>query len=193
MKLSQEQIRALFDYDAETGFLYWKSRDRSMFVSDRAFNIWRARYEGKQAFTFLCKGYLTGRLFAKHQSAHRVVWCWHHGEWPEQIDHINGVRQDNRIENLRAADAVLNAKNMRRSNRNTSGILGVSWSRRDKKWVAQIRAEGRMMWLGAFREKEDAAAARARASEKYGFHKNHGRSDLFIPAPQPKPKQESLI
>ena len=83
--------------------------------------------------------------------AHRLAWFYVHGEWPKVVDHWNGKRDDNRLENLRDANDSINAQNRREATPgNTSGLLGVSWNTRDKKWVAQIRIDGKNTQIGRF-------------------------------------------
>lgn len=90
------------------------------------------------------------------------------GVWPKgQIDHVNGNRLDNRICNLRDATHAENQRNSKRPKSNTSGIKGVYWDKRSKKWGAHIRFGNKMLNLGRFSEKEDAAAAYKLAALKY--------------------------
>lgn len=96
----------------------------------------------------------------------------HYGNWPQHIDHINGDRLDNRIENLREVDRAENMKNMRMPADNTSGFVGVT--RHYEKWKAQITVNGKHIYLGRFDHKKDAIAARIAANRKFGFHENHG-------------------
>jgi hypothetical protein len=98
------------------------------------------------------------------------------GDFPEdQIDHINGVRSDNRWCNLRAVSRQENAKNKRTPSDNSSGVIGVCWDRREKKWRAEIQSGKVKHALGHFPEFSDAVAARKKAERDLEFHKNHGR------------------
>jgi hypothetical protein len=97
-----------------------------------------------------------------------------YGDEPQDIDHINGNRRDNRIANLRAVDRRENMRNARLRSNNTSGIVGVTFSRDRKKWVAQIN-DGKVRSLGRFDKFEDAVEARKAAERRAGFHPNHGR------------------
>lgn len=93
-----------------------------------------------------------------------------------ELDHINHVRADNRISNLREVSRSQNNKNMPRYKNNKSGVTGVSWYRSAGKWRAQIRVEGKKKHLGLFDEIKDAAKAVEAAEAKYGYHENHGKS-----------------
>ena len=110
----------------------------------------------------------TGEKFSKHL-AHRLAWLYVHGEWPaEEIDHLNRVRSDNRISNLRLATQAENKQNTSLRRDSTSGHKGVSWHKRDKKWVAEIKLHGKKHYLGYFNNINDAIAARK--SEESRLH-----------------------
>lgn len=102
--------------------------------------------------------------------AHRIIWLYVYGYWPiEQIDHINKIRSDNRLINLREATNQSNHRNKNISPANTSGATGVSWHTRGRKWMAQIMVNYEAKYLGLFEHKEDAISARKSAELKYGF------------------------
>lgn len=165
-----EALRQLLRYEPETGQLFWlESR-----AGQHGFN---KQYMGREALAGKHPdGYKQGTLSGKSVLAHRVVWAVVYGAWPiEDIDHINGNRQDNRIENLRAVSRMENAHNVKRRSTNKSGHAGVYWSPSNGKWVAQIMCAGRREWLGLFTTVADAAVARRDAERRYGFHENHGR------------------
>jgi len=173
-----ELLRKLLSYDSATGFLTWKLRPRDLFPNDWQWRRWNTRHAGKPALTAdKGDGYLGGSVMCVRCKTHRVVWALHYGKWPEaDIDHINGNRSDNRIENLRDVSRAENCKNQGIPKNNTSGIIGVHWYRKFQCWRADIKANGRKRHLGYFATKEDAAKARKQAEEKYGYHSNHGRS-----------------
>jgi hypothetical protein len=126
------------------------------------------RQMGKPAGFLTQEGYIVVGYEYEYYKAHRVIWCLYYSQWPiEQIDHINGIRDDNRIENLREATAQENNAFLRKNNK--SGIAGVRWYSKTKKWMAYIRVNYKMIYLGYFCSKDLAAAARKAAEVKYGF------------------------
>jgi hypothetical protein len=101
------------------------------------------------------------------------------GHWPNgDVDHINGDRQDNRICNLRNVTRSENCMNSSISKRNKSGVLGVCWTSRERKWLAQIQHNGKNIHIGSFDVLEDAKAARLNKEKELGFHENHGKPRL---------------
>lgn len=168
------EVTARLSYDAKTGVLTWLARPPSMFKTARDCKAWNTLYAGKPALTAKHgAGYLHGSLCGVPVLAHRVAWVVAHGEWPDKIDHINGVRSDNRLRNLRSVTGKENSKNCRRHSRNKSGITGV-FLRADGRWMANIAVDCRTVYLGLYLTIEEAAAARQAAQRVLGFHKNHG-------------------
>lgn len=163
---SPEVLRQLMEYDAQTGILTWKPRGHPQ---------WDATYAGKEALTGRIDGYKRGKVQEVCVRAHRVIWAYVHGYWPDSVDHINGDRADNRLENLREVTVTQNAQNMKRYENNKSGHTGVIWMKRKERWRATIKILGRNKHLGSFRQIEDAVAARKQAEKALGFHPNHGR------------------
>lgn len=180
------ELRQLLDYNPETGKLFWKERPVEMFAQrgrvprEQGAKMWNNRWAGREAFTATgTAGYKVGALNFVNSSAHRVIWALHYGEWPkEQIDHINGIRDDNRISNLREVSDAENKKNTKRRADNKSGQQGVSWYSKIQKWSAEIKVDGRKLRLGQFSALPDAIAARKLAEKKYGYHENHGREAI---------------
>ena len=165
VEMNQERLKSLLDYNPETGKFIWRvSKRRGVKAGSEAGNI---NSNGK----YRCIG-----IDGKKYSAHRLAWLWYYGRWPEdQIDHINHNPDDNRIENLREVSNQENQRNRRLSRNNTSGRVGVHWHKMEEKWRASIKSNGKNIFLGRFKEKEDAIKAREEAEVKYKFHKNHGR------------------
>lgn len=171
-----ELLRKMLRYEPDTGKLFWRKRSEKMFSYAKGWNV---RFAGKEAFTALSvKGYLRGDVLGVSCRAHRVIWAIVHNEDPlhNQIDHVNGRRTDNRIENLRLVDHTGNCKNAKQRRDNTSGRTGVTWNRQKNKWQAYVNVFGKKKHLGLFPYKRDAIAARVRAEIEHGFHQNHGRT-----------------
>lgn len=176
-RASAEQLRELLHYDPATGVLTWKPRDISLFKSKRDWLIWNTRFAGKQAMTATNEhGYFVGRVFRVLYKAHRVVWAIVHGNHPKEIDHINGVRSDNRLANLRDVDRSNNMRNAARRKDNSTGVTGVSVSKATGKYRAQINTGETYISLGYFDTVAKAAAARKEAEAALLFHENHGRA-----------------
>ena len=172
MTISIEELNELLQYEPCTGKLIWRERQVNN-PRDRAFNT---RNAGKTVYEEPHRGYGRIALLGKRYKSHRLAWALHHGEWPkDQIDHINGVRNDNRIENLRVVTQTENSRNMQIPSNNTSGVIGVSWDKFNRCWEAHIIVAGKKIRLCRTKDFEDAVAARAAAEVKYGFHPNHGR------------------
>lgn len=145
--LTAARLREVLDYNPGTGGFTWKVRP-SCRVS-----------VGGNAGSITDGGYCVIRIDRRIHRAHRLAWLYVYGEWPaNMVDHKNGCRADNRIENLRAASHQLNAQNMRAARSdNSSGKLGVSWDSRRGKWLAQIKdADGKHRHLGRFATPEAA-------------------------------------
>ena len=116
-------------------------------------------------------------LKGKMHGAHRIVWELHNCPIPKgyQIDHINGLRYDNRIANLRLASPTDNQCNKPKCKNNTSGYKGVSWHKSRKCWVAQIAIHKKQKHLGVFETPEDAHRAYVKAAtEIHGSFANFG-------------------
>ncbi len=173
---SKEVLEQLLDYEPDTGRLYWKPRPASMFASEQASRTWNTRYAGKEAFTSLDrKGYVQAGIFNKVYRAHRVIWALVHGDADGHIDHINGNRSDNRLDNLRLVSRKENQRNQKLHSDNTSGVNGVSWKKNRGKWQAYCHIDRKYIHLGLFDTKTEAIAARKAALVMLEYHPNHGR------------------
>ena len=172
MTISVNELNELLKYDPCTGKLLWRERQINT-PRDKAFNT---QHAGKVVYGEPHKGYERVSVLGKRYKAHRVAWALHYGEWPkDEIDHINGVRNDNRIENLRVVSHKENCRNVRRLDSNMSGVAGVQWEKHNRKWAAYIGVNNKKITLGRFDLFADAVVVRKAAEVKYGFHPNHGR------------------
>lgn len=156
IKLTQERLKALLNYDQETGVFYRKIANGTAKAGDVAGHACRS-------------GYIKISVDGQGQFlAHRLAWFYVTGEWPENhTDHINGCRSDNRFCNLRKATAKENCANTGPQANNTSGVKGVYWSTVRRKWVAQIGHDRKVINLGGFPSLDLAIAARREAENQY--------------------------
>lgn len=155
--LTQQDIRKLYDYSSKTGTI-------------------QRRDEGVAGMYHATNGYLRLRYKGKSCSAHRVIWMYMTGNWPEgDVDHIDHDRLNNRWCNLRVVSRKENMQNASISKSNKSGFTGVGWCRQQRQWRAQIMVDGKSIKLGRFDKVEDAIDARKRANAHYAFHPNHGK------------------
>ena len=179
-KLDAAKVREFLDYDPETGALTWRRRDAKWFRTRRHCSVWNARYAGKEAFTHIhSNGCKEGRIFNKGYLAHRIAWLHYYGQWPvNHIDHINHDPCCNKIANLRDVTSVVNSQNMSMPSNNSSGVVGVTWTKRDGGWKAQIGVKSSVKYLGCFVNFEEAVAARRMAERDHGFHENHGKQSV---------------
>lgn len=159
--LTAARLRELLHYDPETG------------VFTRKKSVCNAA-EGKIAGSRHSEGYLEITIDYKKYYAHRLAWMYINGVMPNgMIDHVDGVRSNNRISNLRTVDFYGNSHNVRKkSSGGTSSYLGVCFDKGTSRWKAQIRAFGKYMYLGLFDSEEEAHAAYLR-----------GKKQMHIPTP----------
>lgn len=151
--LSAARLREVLHYDAETGIFTRKLRTAQRHqIGDRAdFQIAAGASTGYRRVSVDSERYL----------AHRVAWLYVHGEWPREfIDHVNGVRSDNRVANLRPATHRLNMENRRTPRAdNACGFLGVVFHAPTEQWRARIQVKGKGRHIGLYPTPELAHAA----------------------------------
>lgn len=151
-----EQYRSALQYVPETGALLWKATTGP-----------RCRV-GAVAGSIDTHGYRQIKIHGKTILAHRIVWAMFNDRMPlGRLDHINGNRLDNRIENLREVTDSQSAFNIGMKANNTTGAKGVCYRRSTGRWLVQIGVGGRKLFVGSFASKEEAITARADAEAKH--------------------------
>jgi hypothetical protein len=160
----RELLTSLFLYDPETGFLIWR--------------VWNggSAHAGTRAGSF-CKRHRVVNVQGGHYVEHRIIWKIVTGNDPiEEIDHANGIGDDNRWVNLREASRAENAHNLRTPSTNTSGFKGVHWHAGARRWRATIKCGGNVpIHLGYFDDPSAAHAAYCAAADK--LHGEFARHD----------------
>ncbi len=155
--LTAERLREVLDYSPETGRFAWLKSTG-------------AAPAGAEAGGVSSTGYVRIAIFGKRYQAHQLAWLHHYGEWPGELDHINGNKADNRIANLRKALRNENLQNQRKAHSNNkAGILGVSLTKRGR-YVVVIQSGGERKYIGSYSAPEEAEAAYLKAkSEIHSF------------------------
>ena len=153
--IALERLRERLHYDRDTGIFVWAVNDRGPVRV------------GKQAGIVSPNGYVLISIDGHKYRAHRLAWLYEYGVEPcGEIDHLNEIKTDNRISNLREATSEQNKQNKSKLNaRNKSGITGVSWNSSNRKWVAHISVSNKVHYLGSYSLIDDAARAYANARQ----------------------------
>lgn len=155
-----EELNVLFEY--KDGVLFWKQRKPG-------------RKIGVPAGTVNTIGYVVVQLSGNFIYAHRIVFKMFTGQEPETVDHINGNKSDNHIENLRGCTFAENVLNKPLTKQNKSGVKNVSWYAPYKKWRVALRVQSKQKNFGYFADIELAELVAAEARDKH--HRefaNHG-------------------
>ena len=154
-KLPIALIRDLFDYNASTGDLLWKSPKGGV-------------AKGREAGYINHYGYRRVGIQGMEHAAHRVVWAYHFGKWPDsEIDHLNGVRHDNRIDNLR--DVSRRGNNQNKVCHRRGNMFGATMRKdsfRRKPWQAQIVIDGKGVYIGSYATEQEAHEAYLKAASQ---------------------------
>lgn len=162
-EISIGRLRSLFRYDSTAGRIFWRERDR---------NLTGVEAGGVDARN----GYRRIRIGKRLVLAHRIAVAMSTGQWPDEVDHINGDRDDNRLCNLRKVTRAENMGNKSRYRNNKSGCAGVYWHAQHGKWCAAIQRNGKRRTVGLYLDLNEAIRARRLAEKELGFHENHGRN-----------------
>ena len=167
--ITQERLKELLCYDSDTGIFTWRK------------SLCRKIKCGSLAGCVHPNGYIRIHIDNKLYSAHRLAWLYVHGFTPTNliIDHINNIRTDNRIENLRIVSSSCNAKNRTGlSSDNTSGVTGVFWDL--DRWRVFTKDKEKTVYHGRFTEFADAVRARYIAEIECGYHDCKGESTAYL-------------
>jgi hypothetical protein len=154
-RITADALRAEFFYNPETGIFTTKASRKGRIV-------------GRPCLFANREGYVMVPLWGRAYAAHRLAWVYMTGSWPEtELDHINGVRDDNRWSNLRASTRQENMQNRHNPNRNSAvGLIGVDIVGSGH-YRARIRVGGKNVSLGCYKTKEEAYSAYLSAKRKY--------------------------
>lgn len=147
-EITQQQLQELLSYDPLTGDFTWK-------VSPPY-----KKLIGKKAGSFDDDGYRQIKINKRGYRAHRLAWLYVYGSFPEfLIDHLNGIKSDNRIKNLRVATSSENMRNQTKHSDGESGFKGVTFHKQANKWQAACWANGKQRYLGLYSDALTASLA----------------------------------
>lgn len=179
MRIPQDKLRELFEYDPLTGHVTYKARGYKHFKDVDAWQEWNQKYAGKRAGNISIRksdGYRRRLISVRGtpRGEHRIIWALMKGyPLPKQIDHINNDATDNRWENLRDGTGI-NQRNKSKSRNNTSGYTGVTKCPVTGKWRAQCGFKRKTHYLGVYADKEEAARVVMDFRASKGFSETHG-------------------
>jgi hypothetical protein len=155
------ELRRILSYDPNTGLLCWLIQ-RGNLVS------------GEEAGCVYLDGYVYVKVYKHLMLAHRIAWALYTGKWPRRpLDHINMIRSDNRIINLRLASVAENNRNRAKQSNNTSGYKGVTFNKASGKYQAKIMHNKKTVCLGYFYHPAQASVAYQKAVKE--FHDEFAR------------------
>lgn len=146
-RISQHMLKSLVRYDPATGYFY------------------RPLRHGEKRAGSVAHGYRYIYIDGKRYAEHALAWLYVYGEWPTELDHINRVKGDNRIANLRIASRAQNAANI--ASRRSNIPKGVGWHAAARKWRAYITVNGKFYHLGCFIDMDAAKTAYEDAARRH--------------------------
>ena len=155
--VTQERLKELFDY--QDGHLIWKVKKAQCVKIGTAAGWANRDVHGQQ--------YMNVELDGKSYKLHRLVFMYHHGYFPKRIDHIDGDRFNNRVENLREVTASQNAQNSKFRKSNKSGFKNVHFEKRNQKWRVLLQVDGVTKSFGYYDDVELAGLVAAEARDKF--------------------------
>lgn len=159
VEVTQDRLKLLYKYDPVTGIFTSNKYSKPVGFAHRGYLVVELWHNGKE------------RKFKLHQ----LAWLYVHGSWPfPMIDHINQIKTDNRIENLREVTSSQNHQNLSiyktKSGLPRSGFKGVHWIKTQNKWRASIGHNGKLLYLGSFDDPEKAFLVYQQTAEKLHTH-----------------------
>jgi uncharacterized protein YpiB (UPF0302 family) len=181
---SQDRIKSILTYNPDTGIFTWKELELSSFkycknphmTCTTRNAIWGNKKAGSSG-----DNYVKIHFDGKNYVAHRLAWIYMYGiDQKESIDHINKNKKDNRLCNLRLASPQQNQQNYDIMRSNKTGVKGVSYVKKKKKYKVTIGVNNKNIHIGMFSKLKDAAVARYKAEEQYGFTKFNAESSSYI-------------
>jgi len=153
-----KELQKTFEY--KNGEIFWKTKVGNKKIGDKAGCTNSLGYE---KVIFRKKEYLV----------HRIVFALHNGFMPKMLDHIDGNKTNNKIENLREATKKENGYNRKLNKNNKSGIKGINWHKNNNKWQVSINVDGKQKYLGCFKDIE--IAKKVIELNRVEHHKNFAR------------------
>lgn len=175
--MNSDLAREFLHYVPKTGILIWRTRERRWFPDDGHWRTWNTRFASTVACTKNKSGHLSVLILGRRYYAHRLIWLWMTGEWPDgEIDHKNRDPSDNRWTNLRVVTHRQNTRNGPLLRSNTSGHVGIYIRKSDGAFLAQISIDGKHHHLGVFGTMDEAIRARKAAEKAFGFMPEHANS-----------------
>lgn len=172
--MNQELLKKLVTYDPETGVFTWNERDSSLIKRPSSLKSWNTRCAGNTTGTIDGKGYLHLNYLGKFHRLHRLAFIYMGKEVPPVVDHINGIKIDNRFCNLKPSSFKLNSLNKFRNSNNTSGVAGVYLNKRSTIWCAQMKFDGHTYHLGSSKDFFEAVCLRKSEENRLGFSHRYG-------------------
>lgn len=155
--ITHEELLERVNYNPDTGIFTWKTC------------YTKTNKPGNQLGSYDKHGYLTVRFYKKSYKLHRLAWLYVYGKFPDNdIDHINGIRDDNRICNLRDIPRKINLQNQKKAatHNKSTGLIGAYFCKRRNKYYAKIQLNGKGIHLGMYKTAIDAHLAYVKAKRE---------------------------